>query len=489
SDELGAEGAEVDMDAIVIDDRRYCCIPFRFVILFVGLACLVALQANITVINLAFVCMAEDPSDMHDAGNGTLAKRFVYTPTEKSYIRSSVAVGTFIGAIVFNWLHAKFGARWPFFTAGLISAASTVAIPMMAQQSIVMLVVVRFIQGFAFAADFAAVGVIYVRWAPLNETATYIGILMSFEAIAFTITNSIVGFFCTSAWGWRAAFYAFGAATTLLFLIFLVVYRDDPQEHPAVSHSELAVIEKDKTAEHLHRDGFVPYKEICMDRTVLVVWLTSIIEINSGLLLLTYAPIYFAKVLGFTIRETSFYSSLGSIFHVAIKMIAGYLGDSMGCFSERAKLMFFNTIGAGVAGFTCAGIGFAPTRELGVCLLTLTVSIMAANAGGYFKCGALVSRQYAHFVLATMQMMKCAAHIIGPAMVSILTKSDGDAAGWRHVFILNCILMLIVNFLFYPVATDKPAEFTKIAKESRRLEIEERKRRKQESEKEKVEMA
>ncbi|GMR29943.1 hypothetical protein PMAYCL1PPCAC_00138, partial [Pristionchus mayeri] len=481
--------AEVGMEVIVIDDRRTSCIPFRFVVIFVGLICLVALQANITVINLAFVCMSEDPSGLYDAGNGTFANRFVYTPTEKSYIISAVAVGTFIGAIVFNWLHAKFGARLPFFTAGLISAASTVAIPIMAEQSIEMLVVVRFIQGFAFAADFAAVGVICVRWAPLKETATFIGILMSFGAIAFTLTNPIVGAFCTSAWGWRAAFYAFGAVTTLLFLIFLVVYRDDPQKHPAVSHSELAVIEKDKTAEHLHRDGFVPYKDICMDRTVLVVWLNSMIEINTAVLLLTYAPIYFSKVLGFTIRETSYYASLGAVFHAAIKMSVGYLSDSMGCFSERAKMLFFNTIAAGVAAFTCAGIGFAPTRELGVFMLTLTASIMAANAGGFFKCGALVSRQYAHFVLATMQMMKCAAHIIGPSMVSFLTKSDGDASGWRHVFILNCVLMLIANFLFYPFATDKPAEFTKITKETRRLEIEERKLRKQEGKAEKVEMA
>ncbi|GMR55750.1 hypothetical protein PMAYCL1PPCAC_25945, partial [Pristionchus mayeri] len=471
------------------DDRRTCCIPFRFVVLFVGMTCLVALQANITVIKLAFVCMSEDPSGMHDAGNGTFANRFVYTPTEKSFIIGAVAVGTFIGSIVFNWLHAKYGARWPFFAAVLISAASTVANPIMAEQSIVMLVAVRFVQGFAYAADFAAVGVIWVRWAPLKETATFIGILMSFGAIAFIFTNPIVGVFCTSAWGWRAAFYVFGTVTALLFLIFLIVYRDDPQKHPAVSPRELAVIEKDKTAEHQLRDGFVPYKEICMDRTVLVVWLNSMIEINAGLLLLTYAPIYFTKVLGFDIRETSLYASLGGIFHAAIKISVGYLSDSMGCFSERAKLIFFNTIATGFTGICCAGIGFAPTRELGVFMLTFTTSIMASNAGGFFKCAALVSRQYAHFVLATMQMMKCAAYVISPAMVSILTKSDGDATGWRHVFILNCILMLIANFLFYPVATDMPAEFTKITKETRRLEIEERKRQKGAGDKKHAEIA
>ncbi|GMT05546.1 hypothetical protein PENTCL1PPCAC_27720, partial [Pristionchus entomophagus] len=281
--------------------------------------------------------------------------------------------------------------------------------------------------------------------------------------------------FCTSRWGWRAAFYAFGAVTTLLFILFLVVYRDDPQKHRAVSRRELAVIEKDKTVEHLHRDGFVPYKEICTNRTILVVWLNSLVEINTGLLLLTYAPIYYSKVLGFSILETSYYSSFGAIFHAGIKMSVGFLSDSIGCFSERAKLIFFNTIAGGVAACTCAGIGFAPTRETGVLLLTLTSAIMAANAGGFFKCGALVSRQYAHFVLATMQMMKVAAHIIGPTMVTILTSSDGDAEGLSTEILLHCHLSSLVNFLFYPFATDRPAEFTKITKESRKREIEEEK--------------
>ncbi|GMT32497.1 hypothetical protein PFISCL1PPCAC_23794, partial [Pristionchus fissidentatus] len=485
------DGPVKTMDDSMDDDNSglRLCIPFRFVIVLSGMLCLISLQANITVINLAFVCMSEDSSGLYLAGNGTLVNRFIYTPKQKGFIISAVAVGTFIGAVVYNWLHAKYGARWPFFSAGLISAASTIAIPFMAEQSVEMLVVVRFIQGFAFAADFAAAGVICVRWAPLKETGTFIGILMCFGAIAFTITNPIVGAFCTSRWGWRAAFYSFGTVTSLLFVLFSLIYRDDPQKHKAVSKKELAIIEEDKTAEHLHRDGFVPYKEICKDRTILVVWFNSMIEINTAVLLLTYAPIYFSKVLGYTITETSYYASLGAIFHSFLKMSVGYISDSMTCFSERAKLIFFNTIAAGVAALTCAGIGFAPSREMGVFMLTLTASIMAANAGGFFKCGALVARQYAHFVLATMQMMKCAAHIIGPTMVTLLTHSDGDAKGWRNVFILNCVLMLCANFLFYPFATGEPAPFTKITKESKRLEAEEKKRQREEKKMDTTEMA
>lgn len=86
----------------------------------------------------------------------------------------------------------------------------------------------------------------------------------------------------------------------------------------------------------------------------------------------------------------------------------------------------------------------------------------------WFDLSRKICRQYAHFVLATMQMMKCAAHIIGPTMVTLLTDYDGDAkgkllfikiylkkyknnnntiSGWRNVFILNCVLMLCVGLL------------------------------------------
>ncbi|VDO93773.1 unnamed protein product [Heligmosomoides polygyrus] len=48
--------------------------------------------------------------------------------------------------------------------------------------------------GLAYSADFAAIGLICVRWAPLSETAIYIAILTSFTPVSAIATNAIAGF-------------------------------------------------------------------------------------------------------------------------------------------------------------------------------------------------------------------------------------------------------------------------------------------------------
>ncbi|GMR29944.1 hypothetical protein PMAYCL1PPCAC_00139, partial [Pristionchus mayeri] len=451
-----------------------CCARFRYAILLLGLLCLVVLQANVLLINLAFICMSDDTSGLYDAGNGTMVNRFDYEPKEKGFIISVVAIGTIVGAFLFNWLHQKFGARLPFFAAGLISAAVTAATPALAEWNYAALILGRFLLGVSFSADFAAAGVICVAWAPLSETATFIGVLLSFGPIAFSFTNPVVGVFCTSSLGWRWSFYTFGVITCILFTVWVIVYRDEPRKHKFVTKAELTQIEFNKSDEHVNRDAFVPYWDICTNWTVIVVWVNSLIEVNTVIILLTYAPTYFNKVLGFSVQETSFYSSLGSIIHSPLKILVAVLSDNVTCVPEKLKLCFFNTIATALAGLACLSIGFVPSREMGVFALTLTCTLMAANSGGFFKCGALVSRQYGHFVMSQMQMTKCFAHLIGPTMVSLLTSSDHDHDGWRKVYAVNCVLLLIANFLFYPFATGEPAEFTKITKESRRLEKEER---------------
>ncbi|GMT32496.1 hypothetical protein PFISCL1PPCAC_23793, partial [Pristionchus fissidentatus] len=475
------------------DDVRGCT-KFRFVILILGLLCLVVLQANVLLINLAFICMSDDPSGLYDAGNGTMLNRFDYEPKQKGFIISVVAIGTILGAFLFNWLHQRFGARYarsidnlfyrtlrlPFFAAGLISAVCTAATPSLAEHSYAALIVGRFLLGVSFSADFAAAGVICVAWAPLSETATFIGVLLSFGPIAFSFTNPVVGAFCTSSFGWRASFYTFGVITCVLFTIWLIVYKDEPRNHKFVTKSELKCIEANKTDEHVNRDGFVPYRDICKNKTVIVVWINSMIEVNTVIILLTYAPTYFNKVLGFTVAETSFYSSLGSIIHSPLKILVAVLSDHATCVSERLKLCFFNTIATALAGLACLSIGFVPSREMGVAALTLTCTLMAANAGGFLKCGVLVSRQYSHFVMSQMQMTKCFAHLIGPTMVSLLTSSDHDSQGWRNVYMINCGLLIVANFLFYPFATDEPAAFTKITKGTRKVEKKEKKKMKKE---------
>ncbi|PIO70857.1 hypothetical protein TELCIR_07270 [Teladorsagia circumcincta] len=129
-------------------------------------------------------------------------------------------------------------------------------------------------------------------------------------------------------------------------------------------------------------------------------------------------------------------------------------------------MIFFNTIAVGMAGVFCAMIGVVPADypKCGVALFTLVITCMGMNPGGFYKCGTLSSRQYAHFVLATIQFMKCVALFVAPMTVALFVHDERRHDQWRYVYWINGALLILANFAFMPFATDQPASFTLITR-------------------------
>ncbi|VDK59954.1 unnamed protein product [Cylicostephanus goldi] len=208
-----------------------------------------------------------------------------------------------------------------------------------------------------------------------------------------------------------------------MFILWIIFYRDDPQLHSCVSGKELSKIQQNKTRAHIERDSFLPYKEIITNKVILIIWFNAFTEMTTVTLLLVYAPTYFHKVLGYDIPTT------GKIF------------------DERYKMWFFNSISVGLAGVCCTLIGVFSSEwpQTGVTLFTLVITCMGFNPGGFYKCGTLHSRQYAHFVLAAIQFMKCVAMFVAPGTVALFVRDERRYEQWRYVYWINGILLIIVS--------------------------------------------
>ncbi|WKY01247.1 hypothetical protein Q1695_015331 [Nippostrongylus brasiliensis] len=367
---------------------------FRYVLLLLGFLCLTSICSNYIIINFTFICMANDTSDQIDTENGTLVSRYNYNPKEKSAIIWAVALGTILGTFPINYAYIRFGARWPFFISGMLSVISTAAIPLAARTNILFLLVFRFIQGLAYAADFAAIGIMCVRWAPLSQTSLFISILTCFTPVSTVVTNPLSGWLCESSLGWRSAYYFHAGFGLLMFILWLVFYQDDPQLHPSVSEKELEKIQRNKTQAHIERDSFVPYREILKNKVILVVWFNAFVEMVTVTLLLVYAPIYFHVVLGYNVATTGILVSFAASIHLPLKFAGGVLSDRIMSVSEPSKMRFFNSIAVGLAGVFCVMIGIFPAEwsRTGVGLFTAVITCMGMNPGGFYKCGTLSSR-------------------------------------------------------------------------------------------------
>lgn len=438
---------------------------YRVLVVFVGFLCLVSVCSNYAVMNFTFICMKNDMSFTRDNGNETSTTQkslFDYTPNEKKYIMWAVAAGTIIGTFPINYVFVRFGGRWTFFIAGIVSVIATTLIPLAAQTHFIALLFARFAQGLAFAADFAAIGLLTVRWAPLSETAIFLGALTSFTNFSSVLTNAVSGAIC-EAFGWRTAFYAHAALGLIFFILWALVYTDNPQKSSRVTSTELRKIQKNKSEQHLDTKNVeVPYKKLLTSPVVLCVWLNAFAEMSIIVFLHTYAPIYFNRILKFSVATTGFLLALSVFIPLPLKLVGGVISDKAKCFSERAKMLFFNTVSVGLVGILLGVLSFIPAEinYVAVVLFSVIFSCLSLNCAGFYKCATLHTRQYAHVVISTIQWMKSIALITGPALVAAIVKDEESAGQWRMVLIILGGIMVTANTLALCVFTDKPAEYT-----------------------------
>uniref|UniRef100_A0A914QZB0 Major facilitator superfamily (MFS) profile domain-containing protein n=1 Tax=Panagrolaimus davidi TaxID=227884 RepID=A0A914QZB0_9BILA len=447
---------------------------FRYFILLLGLACLTSISSNLSALNFTFICMRKPLNEtlfeisLSNKFSVPLKGDFMYTTNEKSALLWTAAIGSMIATFPFSFLYTQYGARYVFFIAGMISTFATLLVPIAANAGLYYFLALRFMLGIAYAADFAAIGVLCSRWASLKQNAIFLSFLTCFTPISSAITNPVSGILCESSYGWSAVYYVHGVASFILFLLWLHFYTDHPGKHQSVSTIEREKIHRDKSEAHINGDKYVPYWEIIKNPVILSVWLNAFVDLVSALFMLTYVPTYINSVLHFDVSKTGWLSALPGLSHIPPKLLCGQLSDRIKG-NERVKLIVFNSIALIIPGIIFILVGHIPNEyPLVPVLFFATINaVIGANCGGFYKCGTLVSRQFSAFVIANTQFIKCISLFTGPILVSIFVHDESDKGQWMTIFYIFGICSFLANIVFCFMATDQPAAFTLLTKKEK----------------------
>uniref|UniRef100_A0A914Z3W5 Major facilitator superfamily (MFS) profile domain-containing protein n=1 Tax=Panagrolaimus superbus TaxID=310955 RepID=A0A914Z3W5_9BILA len=306
---------------------------FRYFILILGVACLTSISSNLSALNFTFICMRKPLNEtmldvsFSNATNLPSKGDFMYTTNEKSALLWTAAIGSMIATFPFSYLYTQYGARYVFFIAGMISTISTLLVPYAANAGLYHLLALRFLLGVAYAADFAAIGILCSRWASLKQNAIFISFLTCFTPISSAITNPVSGILCESRFGWPAVYYVHAGASFILFIMWLYFYTDHPGKHRNVSMIEREKIHRNKSEAHINGDKYVPYWEIIKNPVILAVWLNAFVDLVSALFMLTYVPTYLNSVLHFDVKKTGWLAALPGLSHIPPKLLCGQLSD------------------------------------------------------------------------------------------------------------------------------------------------------------------
>lgn len=186
------------------------------------------------------------------------------------------------------------------------------------------LVLVRFLFGAGEAGAFPNISGALSRWFPAAERARAQGTVWGASRLGGIVAPALV-VPVMAAFGWRPAFWIFGAAGLLWVLLWRPWYRNSPAEHSGISAKELAEIGGGRQPGH----AAIPWGTLFRSRQLWLVMLMYQFYGWGSYFYLSWLHTYLVKGRGLTEAEMGIFSTLPFILGAAANLFGGWLSDAL----------------------------------------------------------------------------------------------------------------------------------------------------------------
>jgi MFS transporter, ACS family, glucarate transporter len=332
------------------------------------------------------------------------------------------------------------------------------------------LVAIRFLFGAGEAGALPSASNCVARWFPLSERGKANGALLFGTRVGGMVAVPLVLQIITR-WGWRASFVVVGAVGLVWAAAWWVWYRDSPAEHPSVSKSELAWINRDHVEQdgqdrrHVGQEGQdrregqdgqarTPWRALLTSPNL---WAICAMYFTYGYGLyfyFTWLPTYLIRELGFSITSGGLLAGLPFLCAGIANLTGGWLTDRLA-----------RTHGLRVA--RC-GLGFASFFTGGVLTLASTAvpqpmakAILLAAALGTVDlalsaCWAVcldIGRSHAGVVTGCMNTFSNLGGVLTPLVVAYAVERWQS---WTIPFYVTAVVYVAGAFIWLVIDPTRP---------------------------------
>ena len=268
-----------------------------------------------------------------------ISKEYGMGNQQLGWIFSAFLIGYALFQVPAGWLAARYGPR-RVLTLSLIwwgvATALTTMIPAGIAHAVFLLVSIRFALGAGEAVMYPSANQYVARWIPVEERGLVNGLIFAGVGAGSGLTPPLLTWLILQH-GWRSAFWFSAVVGVLVGVVWWVISRDTPEEHPSVSSGELRLIRRDvlqpKTAQSPSRlrphPERVPWGAMLRRSDLVALMIAYFSFCYIAWIYFSWFFLYMSQVRGFDLKASARYTMLPFLSITVFCFLGGIMSDRL----------------------------------------------------------------------------------------------------------------------------------------------------------------
>jgi len=403
-----------------------------------GLLCLMYLITYIDRVNLATAA-------------GEIRRELGLSNTQLGFVLSAFAYPYLLFQVFGGWIGDRFGPRRTLFTCGLIWAVATILTGLVG--GLTTLFLARVLLGVGEGATFPVATRAMQNWTAVGRRGFAQGITHSFARLGNAITPPIVAWLIAAV-SWRGAFVSLGSLSLVWVIAWVLYFRDNPSDHPAISREELDALPNRGVPEQKTRPQ-VPWG--ALTKRILPVTIVYFCYGWTLWLYLNWLPSYFLHEYKVDIAKSALFSSAVFFAGVVGDYLGGVVSDAIlhrtGSLQKaRRNLVMVSFVGS----FVCMLPVFL-THDLVLIILSLGAAFFFAEMviGPMWSIPMDIAGRFSGTAAGMMNSGSALAAILSPTAFGYIIDKTGN---WQLPFAGSLGLLLLGAILAPLMHPERPFE-------------------------------
>ena len=234
----------------------------------------------------------------------SIAKEYGLTDIQLGYVFSAFVLGYALFQAPCGRLADRFGPRWTLALAiawwGVFTTLVVIIPPTLAS-SLLILIAIRFSLGIGEAVVYPSSNCLVAQWIPTRERGIANGLIFAGVGAGAGITPPLIVYVMEN-YGWRWSFVVSAIIGLAAGVVWFVIARDKPSQHPLVNSAEREFIEAGLPHAPSGQALGVPWGRILTSRELWAMTLSYFAYGYSAYIFFTWFFIYLNNVRGMDLK-------------------------------------------------------------------------------------------------------------------------------------------------------------------------------------------